>query len=89
MEPRCAGRTGRAPNARRCLELARVGRWIRERVAARSWQGGGAPRTGSAQANDNEARCDAGTGEPSTPDPRELLGGAQQREPEQQSARQE
>ncbi len=22
------------------LELARVGRWIRERVAARSWQGG-------------------------------------------------
>ncbi len=49
------------------LELARVGRWIRERVAARRWQGGGAPRTGGAQANDNEARCDADASEPSTP----------------------
>ncbi len=49
------------------LELARVGRWIRERVAARSWQDGGAPHTGGAQANDNEASCDAVAREPSTP----------------------
>ncbi len=38
-----------------------------ERVAARSWQGGGAPRTGGAQANDNEARCDAAGREPGIP----------------------
>ncbi len=38
-----------------------------ERMAARSWQGGGAPRTGGAQANDNEARCDVGSREPGIP----------------------
>ncbi len=35
-----------------------------ERMATRSWRGGGAPRTGGAQANDNKARCDADDREP-------------------------
>ncbi len=38
-----------------------------EWMAARSWRGGGAPRTGGAQANDNKARRDADDREPGIP----------------------
>src|SRR5215831_4062960 len=49
------------------LEAPATGRWIRERVTAPGWQGGGGADSGAIGDDDNAARRDAGTREPSSP----------------------
>src|SRR5215470_12341977 len=56
------------------LEAPAIGRWIRERVTAPGWQGGGGADSGAIGDDDNAARRDAGTREPSSP-----IGGASER----------